>query len=218
MAATSQSKRATQGASHIWIFDAGRDVAVRLRDDPAAEGRSVWSPDGRRIALLTAFQGQQMLIERALGGRPGSEKILVSSGQSLTPLDWSADGRFLPFSKSEEKTGWDIWALPLTDDRKPFPVAQAGTRVGSRRPVRESGPGRLPQRDRERFSRRPARISISRKGWTQGAAKLVPRHRWVDQDAPGIDAASHALARHYALFPQPVHHVQAAHSVVAEDN
>ena len=36
--------------------------------------------------------------------------------------------------------------------------------------------------------------------------------------APGVDAAGHALAGGHALFPQPVHHVQAAHSVVTEDD
>lgn len=117
-------QRATESASHIWVFDKGRDVAIRLRDNPAAEGRPVWSPDGRSIAILGAFQGRQMVIETPLGSLAGNEKVLVSAGKSLTPLDWSADGRFLLFSKSEEKTGWDIWALPLAGNGKPFPVAQ----------------------------------------------------------------------------------------------
>jgi eukaryotic-like serine/threonine-protein kinase len=118
-------QRTAQGAPHTWIFDPGRDVAVRLRDDPAAEGRPVWSPDGRRLAFLTAFQGRQMLIEKPTSGGAADEKILVSSGQGLAPLDWSANGHFLLFSMSEEKTGWDIWALPLTGDGKAFPVVQS---------------------------------------------------------------------------------------------
>ena len=48
--------------------------------------------------------------------------------------------------------------------------------------------------------------------------KSVPRHRRVDQSAPGVDPASHALAGGYTLLPQPVRHIQAANSVVAEDN
>src|SRR5665213_621745 len=52
----------------------------------------------------------------------------------------------------------------------------------------------------------------------QAARKSVPRYRRIDQSAPGIDTASHALAGCYTLFPQPVRHVQAADSVVAEYN
>ena len=66
-----------------------------------------------------------MLVEKPISGGAGDEKILVSSGQGLVPLDWSADGRFLLFSMSEEKTGWDIWAVPLTSEGKAFPVVQS---------------------------------------------------------------------------------------------
>jgi len=117
-------QRTAQGAPHTWIFDSGRDVAVRFRDDPAPDARLAWSPDGSRLVFLTAVQGRQMLVEKPISGGAGDEKILLSSGQSLMPLDWSSDGRFLLFSMSEEKTGWDIWALPLTGEGKAFPVLQ----------------------------------------------------------------------------------------------
>src|ERR1019366_6869039 len=109
-------QRTAQGAAHIWILDSGRDVATRFRDDPAPDARAVWSPDGSRLAFLTGFQGRQMLIEKPLTGGADDEKRLVSSGQGLSPLDWSADGRLLLYSMSSEKTGWDLWALPLTGD------------------------------------------------------------------------------------------------------
>src|SRR5262249_20119216 len=36
------------------------------------------------------------------------------------PVDWSSDGGNILFSQVEEKTGYDLWVLPLTSDRKPF--------------------------------------------------------------------------------------------------
>ena len=47
-------------------------------------------------------------------------------------MDWSPDGRFVLYRynsiqaslPSTSSTGWDIWALPLDGDRKPFPVVQ----------------------------------------------------------------------------------------------
>jgi hypothetical protein len=52
----------------------------------------------------------------------------------------------------------------------------------------------------------------------QLAGKSVPRNRRINLRAPRINPASHALAGGYTLLPQPVRHIQAADSVVAEDN
>jgi hypothetical protein len=40
------------------------------------------------------------------------------------PLAWSPDGRFLLYATLHEKTGTDLWALPLSGQGKPFPVVQ----------------------------------------------------------------------------------------------
>ena len=37
-------------------------------------------------------------------------------------MNWSSDGRFILYAQIEEKTGYDVWALPLFGERKPFPV------------------------------------------------------------------------------------------------
>ncbi len=116
-------QRTAQGAPHTWIFDSGRDVGIRFRDNPAPEGRGVWSPDGRILIFLTALQGRQALVERTVAGGPADEKVLVL-GQGMTTLDWSEDGRFLLYSVPGETTGWDIWALPLTGDGKAFLLIQ----------------------------------------------------------------------------------------------
>ena len=54
------------------------------------------------------------LLDRGVGDRPGA----------LTPTDWSADGRYILYNRSQGTQGsTDIWALPLFGDRKPFPIA-----------------------------------------------------------------------------------------------
>ena len=119
-------QRTGQGGPHTWIFDSGRDVPIRFRQATAPDGRAVWSPDGSRLIFLTIVGGKEGLLERSVSGGPADEKVLVlgQTGQNLTPLDWSSDGRFLLYSKPSEKTGWDIWALPLTGDQKPLPVVE----------------------------------------------------------------------------------------------
>jgi Tol biopolymer transport system component len=38
-----------------------------------------------------------------------------------SPRDWSADGKTLVFAKQGQNGRWNLWGLPLTGDRKPFP-------------------------------------------------------------------------------------------------
>ena len=66
-----------------------------------------------------------MFIKPADGSRP--EQPLATEGVSTSfvrvPLAWSPDGRYLLYR--EGKTGLpEVWALPMTGEPKPFPVAQ----------------------------------------------------------------------------------------------
>src|SRR5439155_11831324 len=54
----------------------------------------------------------------------GADELLLESAQSKPqnkPIDWSADGRFLLFRSEDPQTGNDLWVLPLSGDKKPFP-------------------------------------------------------------------------------------------------
>src|SRR5258706_13410394 len=47
---------------------------------------------------------------------------------------------------------------------------------------------------------------------------VIPRHRRIDLQAPTVDPAGHTLACADTLFAKPVHHLKAAHAVMAEHN
>ena len=64
------------------------------------------------------------LYRKLLSAPPGSEELLLSTPQPKFPTDWSPDGRFLLYDSLDPKRGFDIWALPLEGDRKPFEVVQ----------------------------------------------------------------------------------------------
>ena len=69
-------------------------------------------------------EGSRNLYWKSVGG--GAEELLLKSGESLVPSDWSADGQFILFHQADERDRvWDIWAVPLSGDRKPFPVVQS---------------------------------------------------------------------------------------------
>ena len=51
----------------------------------------------------------------------GTDELLLESEQDKFVCDWSSDGRFLLFEYTEPQTGFDLWVLPLSGDKKPFP-------------------------------------------------------------------------------------------------
>jgi Tol biopolymer transport system component/tRNA A-37 threonylcarbamoyl transferase component Bud32 len=107
----------------VWLLDLGRNVLSRFTSDAAADLDPIWSPDGRRIAFRSNRKGAYDLYIKPATG-PGSEELLLASGQDKRTLDWSPDGRFLLYADLDPKTGIDIWALPIDGDRKPFPVVR----------------------------------------------------------------------------------------------
>jgi dipeptidyl aminopeptidase/acylaminoacyl peptidase len=48
----------------------------------------------------------------------------LSTPQDKAPTDWSRDGQFLLYRNTDPKTGYDLWALSMTGERKAFPVVQ----------------------------------------------------------------------------------------------
>jgi Tol biopolymer transport system component len=54
----------------------------------------------------------------------GEEQLLLEGPDTEWPMDWSKDGRFLLYQRSDLRSRWDLWALPMTGtDRTPFAVA-----------------------------------------------------------------------------------------------
>lgn len=52
----------------------------------------------------------------------GAEQPLVTTPYTKALTDGSSDGRTLLYTTLDPTTGADVWALPMTGDRKPFPV------------------------------------------------------------------------------------------------
>jgi Tol biopolymer transport system component len=75
----------------------------------------VWSPDGTRVLFALVDEGPQ-LYERAINGiQDGRVAFRGNRGEPLTPTSWSPDGRFVLFTRQDQKTGDDIWALTPHD-------------------------------------------------------------------------------------------------------
>jgi hypothetical protein len=104
----------------VWLMDLERRITSRFTVQQS--NVPVWSPDGRTVAFASSRTGkldddrfgvelEQCLLQHAhVGG------ALVDQ-----PSDWSADGRYLAYYRTDDITQLDIWVLPLFGDHKPFP-------------------------------------------------------------------------------------------------
>jgi Tol biopolymer transport system component len=107
----------------VWVVDLARAVNSRITSNPGDDSYPVWSPDGARIAFQS-IRGQESGIHVALSSGDRDESLfkVVPPALVARPTDWSRDGRFLAFTQGGPG-GADVWVLPLTGDRTPFPVA-----------------------------------------------------------------------------------------------
>ena len=116
--------RNLNGNTDIWLLETARGVFNRFTVDAADEIFPVWSPDGARIAFSSNRRtGQQNLYLKPTSGGE-TEELILETAQPKFATDWSPNGRLLLYFSAEQKTGFDIWALAIDGDRKPFPIVQ----------------------------------------------------------------------------------------------
>ena len=114
------------GGTDLWLYDSALTRQTRFTFDPAFDSNPVWSPDGSRIAFSSDRKTRliyDIYQKDASGAR--DEELLFESNEYKRPTSWSADGRFLAYTRLEGAGGkGDIWILPLSGERRPFPFIQ----------------------------------------------------------------------------------------------
>jgi Tol biopolymer transport system component len=101
-----------------------RGITSSFTYDAVGNGVPVWSPGGERIVYNSARGGARDLYLKSADG--GQEELLLKSSETKVPSDWSPDGKYILYYRGDERDGsWDIWALPVSGDHKPFPVVQS---------------------------------------------------------------------------------------------
>jgi len=116
----------------IWVFDLAHGSRTRLTFGGATYLGPSWSPDGQRVAYVrlsgaTVVTGSSLHAHQANGN--GQDEVLVDQntpGQPVTLLwpQWSADRKYLAYM-GQSGPNATIWAMPVTGDKKPFPVVQS---------------------------------------------------------------------------------------------
>ena len=111
------------GNGDLWTIDMEHsNTESRFTFAESISIRPVWSPDSTKIAFASSRQGFLKMFVRAYG--IGQDELLFDSKEPADPTDWSRDGKFIIFRSQNDKTQDDLWALPLTGDKKPLVAVQ----------------------------------------------------------------------------------------------
>jgi Tol biopolymer transport system component/predicted Ser/Thr protein kinase len=115
-----------EASADIWLTDLSRGSPSRFTFGPGLTVTPIWSPDGERVVFATSRKGLNEFYQKSAGGGGSEEAVLLEEAEraahlesfTIVPSDWSPDGRNLIFS-TFAASGYDLWLLPLTGDRKP---------------------------------------------------------------------------------------------------
>lgn len=174
----------------VFAFDLNRSNESRASTAISAE-EPVWAPTGDRLAYSSA---QFTIFVHQLGASSPDEQ--VASG-GLQVADWSRDGNFLLAGKSDPVTRADIYVVPLTGDKKPYPYVNSGAAEGQpklspngRWLAYRSDETGSPQVFVESFPKKGGKWQISMAGgnrpvWSRDGKELF----FVDQGGNGMYAA-----------------------------
>jgi Tol biopolymer transport system component len=109
----------------IWLTDLSRQVTSRFTFKMAGDAFPVWSPDGSRIVFYSNRGGARGIYQKPVNSE--MEELIVNTGAGLVESidDWSPDGKFIIYTARNENGKANLWALPVSGERKPILIPSA---------------------------------------------------------------------------------------------
>lgn len=102
----------------LWLADIARGTESRFTFDPSLNSGPVWSPDGTRIAFESNRGDGTARVYQRRTNNMGADELLWENKTGVAAQDWSPDGKYIIFRPV--RGPMDLWALPLSGDRKPI--------------------------------------------------------------------------------------------------
>jgi dipeptidyl aminopeptidase/acylaminoacyl peptidase len=105
------------GTHDLWLYDVASGSRTRFTSDPDDENWLIWSADGRRV-IFNSFGRERLELLQTVAVAGAARDTLLADVEGLWPVSWSRDGKFLLFVRNSQKTGNDVWVLPLSGAKK----------------------------------------------------------------------------------------------------
>jgi serine/threonine protein kinase len=105
----------------IWLQDLAGGTPSRFWFGPDQPwGGLVWSPNSTNVAFSTLkVEGPRFELYQKSASGAGKEEVLLHTGINTFATDWSRDGQLIVYSQTGDKTGDDLWLLPVDENGKP---------------------------------------------------------------------------------------------------
>jgi Tol biopolymer transport system component len=115
----------------LWIYDLTRDTLTKLAFGGDQNYTSAWTPDGKRLALMSNKEGPLNIFWQSADGSGQPERLATNENTSI-PRSFSPDGQLLTYASVNPTTGYDIWVLRISDRQaKPFLITPSNESVPS---------------------------------------------------------------------------------------
>jgi dipeptidyl aminopeptidase/acylaminoacyl peptidase len=135
---TQHDLQTSEPVSQIWVARADGSESFELTRRGRSSDTPRWSPDGKRIAFLTARSGARNVWAINLAG--GEAEQLTDSKSGVSAFRWSHNGRFIAFTAPADPTAEDerqrrdkedwrvvdadyayqrLWAIPAAENAGP---------------------------------------------------------------------------------------------------
>jgi eukaryotic-like serine/threonine-protein kinase len=112
------------GRSDVWLHDFNRDVTNKLTISPADDYGPIWTPNGQRVIYASGQGETYVLSEKSIAASGTTRELWKHRGFGLWPTSISPNGEFLVFTYQQDLQQVDLWVLPLSGDREPWPVVE----------------------------------------------------------------------------------------------
>ncbi len=102
----------------VWLRDLEHGIASRFTFQPS--NVPLWSPDGGTVVFASNRNGLDLYRRPSNMSAPETLLLKLNAPPFLFPSDWSSDGRYLAYFRTDPKTRLDQWVLPMFGDRQPL--------------------------------------------------------------------------------------------------
>ena len=109
----------------VWLLDLARSLSTRFTVDPSHDASAIWSPDQGRVIFRSNRRGGGELYQKRSSGTE-AEQLMHAPGGSVISSDWSRDGKWIVFTRTQSTTaGFDIWVWAGGDAKPQLAVRTA---------------------------------------------------------------------------------------------